>query len=90
MQGAAHVASRLLAAVGGGYALTAAVVPLAALLLAATGLARSEATTLAMMLGFVFYAVLLLWAFSVRSLARLWAVVAGGTAALAGVLFLLT
>ncbi|MBA3595148.1 MAG: hypothetical protein M3Q12_00580 [Pseudomonadota bacterium] len=80
---------RLLAAIGGGYALTAATVPLAALLLAAAGMARSEATTLAMMLGFIFYALLLLWAFSVGSLSRLWTVLAGSTAVTTGALLLL-
>ncbi len=89
MQAYALVLSRLVAAVGLGYALTAAAVPLAALLLRQAGLARSEATTLAMMLGFVFYLLVLLWGLSVRSLARLWGLLAVATAAAAGALLLL-
>lgn len=86
---ATRVLSRLLGSVGGGYALTAAAVPLAGLLLSQAGMPRSEAATLAMMLGFVFYAIVLLWAFSVRSLVRLWGVLVGGAAACIAALMLL-
>lgn len=86
MNGRMRVLLHVVAAIGGGYALTAAAVPLAAVLLASAGLARSEATALAMMLGFVFYAVLLLCAFGERSLARLCAVLATATAASAALL----
>lgn len=77
---------RLIAALPGGYAFTAALVALLAAALPLLGLARSEAVVSAAMLGFVLYLLVLLWAFSVRSLAWLWAVLAGGTA-LALVLF---
>lgn len=74
MTGTMLISLRLLGAVGGGYGLTAVTVPLTAVLLTAAGMPRSEATILAMMLGFLFYPLLLLWAFSVRSLVRLYAV----------------
>ena len=73
------VALRVLGAIAGGYAFTAALVALLAAALPLLGLARSEAVVSAAMLGFVIYLLVLLWAFSVRSLARLWAVLAGGT-----------
>lgn len=73
------VALRVALAVPGGYALTVGVVALAtALLAAATPMPRAEAYALSAMLGFVFYLVVLLWAFAERSLARLAAVVLGG------------
>lgn len=81
-----RIVLRLIAALPGGYAFTAALVALLAAALPLLGLARSEAVVSAAMLGFVLYLLVLLWAFSVRSLAWLWAVLAGGTA-LALVLF---
>ncbi len=82
---AVRVVLRVLGAVGGGYALSAALVALLSAALPLTGLARSEAVVLAATGGFVIYLLLLLWAFSVRSLARLWAVLAIGTALCAAV-----
>ncbi|MES2400897.1 MAG: hypothetical protein V4573_12990 [Pseudomonadota bacterium] len=75
-----RIVLRLIAALPGGYAFTAALVALLAAALPLLGLARSEAVVSAAMLGFVLYLLVLLWAFSVRSLAWLWAVLAGGTA----------
>lgn len=73
------VASRVVAAVGAGYALTAAAVTLAAAVLPlGLGLARSEAVVLAAMGGFVLYLVVLLWAFAEARLWRVWAVLGGG------------
>jgi hypothetical protein len=66
-------------AVAGGWAVIALAVPLAGMLFAAAGLQRSEATVLAMMLGFIAYLLLLLWAFSVH-LPRLMAGVLGSAA----------
>lgn len=83
-----RVGLRVLGAVFGGYALTALSVAWAAVALARLGLARSDAVVLAAMLGFVVYLALLLWAFSVRSVARLWGVLAGGAGAMAGLLWL--
>ncbi len=75
-----RVALRVAAAVVGGYVWTASWVALLAALLPAVGVARSEAVVLAAMLGYVIYLLVLLWAFSVRSLARLVVVLLGGTA----------
>jgi hypothetical protein len=74
---------RLLGAVFGGYALTALTVASAGAVMARLGMARSEAVVLAAMLGFVVYLTLLLWAFSVRNVARLWVALAAGGAAMA-------
>lgn len=76
---------RVLGAVVGMYALSAALVALLSAALPLTGLARSEAVVIAATLGFAIYLLLMLWAFSVRSLARLWAVLAAGTALCAAV-----
>ncbi|MDO8372947.1 MAG: PepSY domain-containing protein, partial [Polaromonas sp.] len=64
-----RIVLRLIAALPGGYAFTAALVALLAAALPLLGLARSEAVVSAAMLGFVLYLLVLLWAFSVRSLA---------------------
>lgn len=63
---------RLVAAIGGGYAVAAGLAALAAVgLPAATALPRSEAATLASMLAFLVYLALLIWAFAEPRLARL-------------------
>ena len=68
---------RLVAAVGGGYAVAAGLAALAAGALPAAGLmVRSEAAVLASMLGFLVYLALLIWAFADRRLARLCLVMA--------------
>lgn len=77
---------RVVGALLGGYAFTAALVALLTIVLAHVGLPRSEAVVSASMLGFLIYLLVLLWAFSVRSLARLWAVLAAGTALTCGLL----
>lgn len=80
------VVIRVLGAVFGGYALTVLAVAAAGAAMARLGMARSDAVVLAAMLGFVAYLALLLWGFSVKSTARLWLVLAGGAAAMAGLL----
>lgn len=80
---------RVLGAVAGGYAVTALAVAVAGAALARAGMARSEAVVLAAMLGFLAYLALLLWAFHVARVGRLWAALAGAAAALAGALWLL-
>lgn len=59
---------RVTGALLGGYAASAALVALVAVGLIALGLARSEAVVAASLLGFVFYLLLLLWAFHIRHL----------------------
>ncbi|TAJ84314.1 hypothetical protein [Reyranella sp.] len=67
-----RIVLRLLAAIGGGYAVAAGLAALTAVILFVTGgLPRSEAVILASMLAFIFYLALLLWAFAERSLLRL-------------------
>jgi hypothetical protein len=74
------LALRLLAAIPGGYALSASAVAMLGGLLAGAGQQRSEAVVLSAMLGFVFYLVFLVWAFAQRSVIRLWACTGGGIA----------
>ena len=83
---AVRLGMRLLAALPGCYALTALAVTLAAVLLARLGMARSEAVTLAAMAGLLVYPALLLWAFSVASVTRLWLTIAAGAAAMAALM----
>jgi hypothetical protein len=80
---AARLGLRLLGAIGGGYALAAQLAALSGGLLHAAGLPASEATTLALLSAYLFYAGLLLWAFWTPSLGRLWSVVLLGTVAAA-------
>lgn len=89
MKGIVRVGLRVLGAVFGAYALTALAVAGLGGALARLGMARSEAVVLAAMLGFVAYLALLLWGFSVPSVARLWAVLAAALSATAGLLWLL-
>jgi len=72
------VVSRVLGAVLGGYAFSAAWVALLSVALPRVGMARSEAVILASMVGFLIYLGVLLWAFAQQSLVRVWAVLAGG------------
>ncbi|MBT0960826.1 iron transporter [Denitromonas iodatirespirans] len=75
------IVSRVLAAVGAGYAFTASVVALVAVALPAIfGMARSEAVVLAAMLGFVIYLLALLWAAVEPRLWWVWAGLIGGAA----------
>lgn len=66
---AAPVASRILAALFGGYGL-AALSSLAALALPAS---RPQAVLTGMLVSFLFYAAAVLWCFAARSAARAWA-----------------
>ena len=71
---------RLVVAVGGGYGLCASWVTLLSVALPRmTGLAQSEAVVLSAMLGYELYLCVLLWAFSVRRVRQLCALLLGGT-----------
>jgi hypothetical protein len=62
------IALRALAAIVGGYALTAAATSLLGVLLAALSIApRADAAIIATMLSFLIYACAVLWAFAARS-----------------------
>ncbi len=67
------LALRILLVLGGGYLLAAGVSGLAAAMLALV-MPRVEAVVLMAMLAFVVYLALLLWGFTERSRALLWAV----------------
>ena len=75
--------SRILAAVVGGYLLSAGLITLAAMGLGFV-MAQSEAVVLVSMLGFLLYLAVLLWSFAERRLWRVWAVTGGGGAATVG------
>lgn len=73
---------RLIAVIGGGYAVSAGLAAFAAVgLPMATALPRSEAVVLASMLAFLVYLALLIWGFAERRLGRLYAVLAVTAAA---------
>ena len=80
---ALQIALRILAAVVGGYLLSAGLVTLAALGLG-QAIEQSEAVVLTSMLGFLLYLALVLWTFAERRLWRIWTVMAGGSAASLG------
>jgi hypothetical protein len=67
------VVLRLIAAIGGGYAVAAGLAALLAVALPlVTPMVRSEAVVLSSMLAFPIYLALLIWAFAERRLLRLW------------------
>ena len=86
----ARMLLRVTGAVAGGYAVTAVGVTTAGAGMARLGMARSEAVVLAAMLGFIVYLLLLLWGFSVPSLARLWLRLGASATVLTILLYLLT
>ena len=67
------MASRAVAAVGGGYALAAAFAAAAALGFQYLGLGRGDATMAATMASFIVYAVAAMWCFGCASARRAWA-----------------
>lgn len=71
------------------YALTALLVATVGAVLSRLGMVRSEAVVLAAILGFLVYLVLLLWAFSVTSVLRLWTILALVAGAAASLLYFL-
>lgn len=79
---------RVMAAVLGGYGLTALLVALLAALLVLAGLQRSEAVVSASIAGFLIYLALLVWAFSAVRLRTLWTGLAAGSGAAYGLLLL--
>jgi hypothetical protein len=80
--GKGAIALRILGALFGGYAFTSGAVACSTLLLIAAGVARSESVTIATLLGFPLYLVVLLWSFCTPALHRVWLALAGGGAAL--------
>jgi hypothetical protein len=80
---------RTAAALAGGYAFCWGLIALGVAGLYALGLPFHDAEHLSAMLAFLAYLVVFLWAFAARSLARVWVVLAGGGAVMAGVASLL-
>lgn len=72
-----QILSRVVIAALGGYALASA---LAVLLALVWPLPRAEAIMASTLLSFVWYAVAVIWVFSVRSVTRAWVGILGATA----------
>ncbi len=76
--------SRIAAAVLGGYVFVWGLVALSIASLAAGGMDYDQAWMLAMLLAFLVYLVVFLWAFAARRLIVVWVVLLGGGAAMTG------
>lgn len=76
------VLARIAAALLGGYAFTWGFVSISIVGLAALGVDFHEAETAVLMLAFLIFLFGFLWAFAARSVVRVWAVFAGGGAAM--------
>ena len=79
------VASRAVAAIGGGYVLTSTAIALIAL---ALPLPRADAVTLATLLSFVVYTCAILWVFATSSATRAWGGIVLVSAVLGAVLWI--
>ncbi len=79
-----HIALRIAAAVLGGYAFTWGFMALGMAGLFALGLEFHDAESLSAIVGILLYLAVFLWAFAARSLRRVWLVLAGGGALMAG------
>jgi hypothetical protein len=79
---AGAIVSRIFAALVGGYAFMWGFATLGITGLVAAGMEYDEAWMLVMMLAFLVCLAAWLWAFSTRSLLRVWLVLAGGGAAM--------
>ncbi|MDM0089418.1 MULTISPECIES: iron uptake protein [unclassified Variovorax] len=83
-----HLASRIAAGMLGGYAFTWGFIALLIGLLFAAKMEFHDAEALGYILGFIVFLGVFLWAFSARSLARVWLVLAGGGALMTGAAWL--
>lgn len=83
-----HLVSRIAAGILGGYAFTWGFIALLIGLLFAAKMAFHDAEALGYILGFIVFLMVFLWAFSARSLARVWLVLAGGGALMTGTAWL--
>ena len=79
-----NIALRIAAGMLGGYAFTWGFIALAIGLLFAADLDFHDAEALGYILGFIVFLVVFLWAFAARSVLRVWGVLAGGGALMAG------
>jgi hypothetical protein len=83
-----NIALRIAAGMLGGYAFTWGFIALAITSLFAARLDFHDAETLGTILGFIVFLVVFLWAFAARSVLRVWGVLAGGGALMAGAAWL--
>lgn len=83
-----NIALRIAAGMLGGYAFTWGFIALAITSLFAARLDFHDAETLGTILGFIVFLVVFLWAFAARSVVRVWVVLAGGGASMAGAAWL--
>lgn len=72
------IALRIAAALVGGYAFTGGFAAFGMAALAAAGMDFHEAEHAIMLVAFIVFLLVFLWAFAGRSLLRIWAVLAGG------------
>ncbi|HEU4460766.1 MAG TPA: iron uptake protein [Methylibium sp.] len=84
-----QIASRVGASLLGGWAFVWGFTTLAITGLVKFGQTYKEASTAAMLLAFVVFLVAFCWAFAAASVARVWAVLAGGAALMTGAAWLL-
>ncbi|GGY33949.1 iron uptake protein [Pseudoduganella sp. SL102] len=84
-----HIVSRTAAAVLGGYAFTWGVIAFGTALLYAAGMEFHDAEHLSYIVGLLVFLVAFLLTFVARSVSRVWLVLAGGGALLAGAASLL-
>lgn len=84
----AEVASRVAAALLGGYGFVWGVVSLGIVLGVAAGLPYEEAQTLMFLAAFLLLLAAFCWAFAARSVARVWTVLAGGGVSMTGAAWL--
>lgn len=83
------IASRALAAIFDGYAVSALFCAAAGLTLVQTGSSRLDAVMTATMLAFVVYAIAVIYAFRARSASRVWVGMAVAAALMGGLAFAL-
>lgn len=83
------IASRVAASLLGGYAFTWGFASLGIASQVAFGVEFHAAETVMMLLSFLLFLGLFLWAFAARSLARVWTVLAGGGALMSAAALLL-
>ena len=86
---ALQLASRIGASLLGGYAFVWGFVTLGIALLLAAGMPYDEARTLCFLLAFLVFAACFCWAYVPASVARVWAVLAGGGALMTALAWLL-
>ena len=85
-----HIVSRIAASLLGSYAFVWGFTVLVIALAIAAGMPYGDAQTLAYLLAFLVFVTTFCWAFAAQSLARVWAMLAGGGAAMTAIAWLMT